>query len=471
MRNIVILTDEETKASRIKWGKFGAVVRSIPELYQVVKEQRTDLILIDTVRTEITRPVATRIRRNNGLTEIWKLVDEKFGGRDEDDFFDGVISRDLGQQGISRKIKEIIEDKELLDRYGLIGRSGNMKALAQMIDRVAPTDVSVMIVGPSGSGKDLVARALHKDSPRSDKTFVAINCGALAEGLLESELFGHEKGAFTGSVAKREGLFHKAEGGTIFLDEISETKPSMQVKLLQVLEDGNYYPVGSSVPNRANVRVVAATNRDLQEAIADKEFREDLYFRISAVKLIVPPLINRRGDIQPLLEYFWQNNSELDYSDSALTKLTRYDWPGNVRQLRNFASRMIALKPSGLVDVSDVDNFLKEQHNTATNLPVQTGRTVEEAGQELIYRAILSMGSEIKLLRNLITANLPGGGTGTGSIHAQATDDSAPTMEEMEKILIEQVLLETDGNRKETAKRLGIGERTLYRKLDKFGLK
>jgi DNA-binding NtrC family response regulator len=300
---------------------------------------------------------------------------------------------------------------------------------------------------------------------------VAINCGALAEGVLESELFGHEKGAFTGSVGRREGLFRKADGGTIFLDEIGETKPTMQVKLLRVLEDGTFYPVGSSVPQRTNVRVVAATNRDLTEAIAEKTFREDLYFRISAVKLMVPPLMERRGDVQPLLKHFWRDHPELDYTDSALDRLMRYDWPGNVRQLSNFASRMVAFKKAGIVEAADVDKFLTEQHSSSRSLPVPTGQTVQEAGQELIYRAILSLGNEIRMLRNLITANLPSEpdqrvGDVTGSPVEQPS-----TMEEMERALIKQVLEETGGNRKETARRLGIGERTLYRKLSKYKLK
>jgi DNA-binding NtrC family response regulator len=327
------------------------------------------------------------------------------------------------------------------------------------------------VVGPSGSGKELAAKALHENSSRKRNAYVAVNCGALAEGVLESELFGHERGAFTGSVAKREGLFFTAEGGTIFLDEIGEMKPDTQVKLLRVLEDGMYYPVGSSSPRRANVRILAATNRDLAEAISDRQFREDLYFRIGVVKIILPPLLERRQDIQPLLQYFWRENPKLEYTDSALDLLCKYDWPGNVRQLRNFATRMAALKPKGTVDLADVEKFIAEQHASATHLPVTTGKTVEEAGQELIYRAILSLGNEIRMLRDLITAHLPSEGTGATFDGNPSPNAKAGTMEDMERILIEKMLAETDGNRKETARRLGIGERTLYRKLSKFGLK
>jgi len=248
-------------------------------------------------------------------------------------------------------------------------------------------------------------------------------------------------------------------------------KPDMQVKLLRVLKDGTYYPVGSSVPRRADVRLVTATNRDLTEAIADRSFREDLYYRVSAVKLVVPPLMERRGDIQPLLQHFWKDQRGLDYSDAALARLMQYDWPGNVRQLRNFASRMAALRPTGLVETEDVEKFLGEQHAAATHLPVSTGRTAEEAGQELIYRAILSLGSEIRLLRNLITAHLPGGAASNSEPVEGFSVGAGSTMEEMERALIEQVLKETGGNRKDTARRLGIGERTLYRKLAKYDLR
>jgi DNA-binding NtrC family response regulator len=469
--NVLILTGGKKQSTHgINWERVGLVLTEISQLYTAVREQEIGVVLVDVHRHDVNQAVATKIRRPSGLTEIWKVVEESAPGQEPEPWFDGSLTVGLGVEGIVSKIKQIKAAKKLLDKYRMVGRSSGLKALAQMIDRIGPTDVSVLVVGPSGSGKELVARAVHDSSPRANKPFVAINCGAISEGLLESELFGHEKGAFTGAVGKREGLFSKAEGGTIFLDEIGETKPDMQVKLLRVLEDGTYFPVGSSAPQQANARVVAATNRDLADAIEEKAFREDLYFRISAVKLIVPSLMDRRGDIQPLLQYFFRSQKGLDYSAGALERLSRYDWPGNVRQLRNFASRMIALKPVGLVETEDVDEFLAEQHANARHLPVSTGRTVEEAGQELIYRAILSLGNEVRLLRNLITANLPDNQGGGGEAMA-ATVESGSTMEEMEEALIRQVLKETGGNRKEASRRLGIGERTLYRKLAKYNLR
>ncbi|HVP07537.1 MAG TPA: sigma-54 dependent transcriptional regulator [Candidatus Acidoferrum sp.] len=469
-RVVILRNQAASNHNSIRWDQIGLVVTELAELYQTVKEQTVDLVLADEGRHDLTHAVAIKIRRFNGLTEIWRITGEQISPDIREEFIDGSIAHDLGQAGIEQKVKDILADKALLQKYSMVGRSAKLKAIARVIERIAPTDVSVLIVGPSGAGKELVAKALHANSPRKDKPYVAINCGALAEGVLESELFGHERGAFTGSVAKREGLFFKAEAGTIFLDEIGETKPDTQVKLLRVLEDGAYYPVGSSTPRRANVRVLAATNRDLMEAIAERQFREDLYFRIGVVKIIVPSLLDRKSDIQPLLQHFWADHSGMDYSDSALDLLCRYDWPGNVRQLKNFTSRMAALKPKGLVDVNDVEKFIAEQHASATHLPVTTGRTVEEAGQELIYRAILSLGNEIRLLRDLITSHLPSESTATQYEEHSAVDTPSTTMDEMEKNLIKKILSETKGNRKEAARRLGIGERTLYRKLTRYKL-
>ncbi|MDZ4724468.1 MAG: sigma-54 dependent transcriptional regulator [candidate division Zixibacteria bacterium] len=467
---VAVLADRDSfDRSGIKWERLGTLAAELAEIYQLVKEQKIDLIIVGRNRHEVTPSVALRLRRHNGLTEIWQVSDVE---RVDPPYphFDGSISVDLDQKGLADKIKQILADGELLKSYGIVSRSPLMKVLARTISRVAPSDISVLIVGPSGSGKELVAKALHADSTRSKNPFVAINCGALAEGILESELFGHEKGAFTGSVGKRDGLFHKAEGGTIFLDEIGETKPDMQVKLLRVLEDGAYYPVGSSSPKRANVRVVAATNRDLTEAISERQFREDLYFRIGVVKIILPPLLNRKQDIQPLLEYFWRDEPDLQCAESALELLGRYDWPGNIRQLKNFALRMAALKPPGLVRAEDVERFLDEQRSTSTHLPVATGRTVEAAGQELMYRAILSLGNEVRTLRDLITSNLPSQNSGYNNHATGMSVETTSTMDGMEKTLIAKSLAETNGNRKEAARRLGIGERTLYRKLTKYNL-
>jgi DNA-binding NtrC family response regulator len=342
----------------------------------------------------------------------------------------------------------------------------------------------------------MVARAIHQLSERADGPYVAVNCGAIPEGLIESELFGHEKGAFTGSVAKRSGYFTQADGGTILLDEIGEMKPDMQVKLLRTLEDGVFYPLGSDKPQRANVRVIAATNRDLESAINSGAFRDDLYFRLAGVKLITPSLAERREDIFPLLALFSAETQLAGYSSEALSELQQFDWPGNVRQLKNFVTRMGALVGDREVSLPDVRRYTSEHGFRGHSLPALTTDSEPKVGQELIYRALLSLGAEVKGLRELIVANLPGAGIPQGGaeysdlgdvtdvtdigpldnpadINNLSLHDSASeigSLEEMEARLMDQTLRDTGGNRRLAAERLGIGERTLYSKLKKYGL-
>ena len=204
-KNVVVLADAKPRSSgKIKWGKIGTVANGVSQLYQIVSEQPINMVLVDVNRHDINQAVATKIRRPGGLTDIWKVVDTGTAQDDIAPIFDGSIQADLGTSGIAEKVKRVLADKRLLAEFGLVGRSAPMRALARTIDRIAPAEVSVLIVGPSGSGKELVAQALHTHSSRGDGPFVTVNCGALAEGILESELFGHEKGAFTGSVGKRE---------------------------------------------------------------------------------------------------------------------------------------------------------------------------------------------------------------------------------------------------------------------------
>ncbi len=451
------------------WERIGQTCTELARLYQIVKEVRVDLILYHGTRTDLTAAVVSRLRRSNGLMEIWKIVEDDLAVDTEPGYIDGVVSEAIGHDHVADKVRHILRLKQLLRTYGIVGRSSRIKAMAEIIERIAPTDMAILIVGASGSGKELVARAIHNHSHRAERPYVAINCGALASGILESELFGHEKGAFTGSVGRREGLFRKSDGGTLFLDEIGETSTDMQVKLLRVLEDGTFYPVGSSVAYKSDIRIVSATNRDLTEAIGDRTFREDLYFRLAVIKILLPPLLERKGDIQPLLEHFWRENAQLSCSDSALELLMKYDWPGNVRQLRNFADRMLALKGKGLVETDDVEGFLDEQYIGARNLPVSTGKTIEEAGHELIYHAILSLGNEVRMLRDLITAHLPSDSQSADSDESPPAGE-AGSLEAMEEDMIRAVLVQTDGNRREAARILGLGERTLYRKLKKYQL-
>ncbi len=257
--------------------------------------------------------------------------------------------------------RDLREELGREDRLGtIVGSSAAMRRIFEVIEKIAPTDVTVLIEGESGTGKELVARELHRRSPREKMPFVAINCAALPDSLIESELFGHEKGAFTGAIARRQGKFDQADGGTILLDEIGDMAPATQAKVLRVLEDHRFEPLGSNEACEINVRVICATNRDLSQAMADGTFREDLYYRINVVKIEIPPLRERRDDIQPILEHYGTTFSQKHriawpgFTQAALDKLTGYPWPGNVRELRNLVERCVVLSAKGPIDVAEL---------------------------------------------------------------------------------------------------------------------
>ncbi len=474
-QDIFVLANKDILADKRfdkAFASIGEYISEVSHLLTALEERAVNLILIPENFPGINTGIIRRLRMRAPMADIWKIGMSRFSHLEEDSEYDGMVNLSDGSSQISKKIKKILYQKELLKKFGMIGRSEKMKIIAETIDRIAPTDISVLLIGPSGSGKELVARATHDNSARSDGRFVAVNCGALAEGILESELFGHEKGAFTGSVGKREGLFVQADKGTIFLDEIAETKPDIQVKLLRVLEDGYFYPVGGDKPSRSDARVIAATNRDLSEAIRDGQFREDLYFRLSVVKIILPPLYERKADILPLLCHFASREGIKGFTDSAMDILLRYDWPGNVRQLRNFISSMAIMHPDQKISAETVERFISEQSLRQKNLPVPTGHTTEEAGHELIYHALISLGNEVRMLRDLITANLPSQNNFEAETEYDVDQEAFPgkTLKDMERSMIQKTLEETGGNRKETAELLGIGERTLYRKIKEYGL-
>jgi two-component system, NtrC family, response regulator HydG len=251
------------------------------------------------------------------------------------------------------------------DRFGLIGDSTAMRRVFNAITKAATVPTTVLITGESGTGKELVARAIHYNSPRGSARFVPINCGAIPQELFESELFGHVKGAFTGATESRAGFFQTADGGTIFLDEISEISPPLQVKLLRVLQDKEVWMVGSQRPQKVDVRIVAATNKDLTELIKKGSFREDLYFRLSVITIPIPPLREREDDKLQLANHFLHKYAEEmgvevpKLSDRALDMINRYDWPGNVRELENLMQRLIVMSEGGVIDTSDFPSQMR----------------------------------------------------------------------------------------------------------------
>jgi len=331
----------------------------------------------------------------------------------------------------SRLRREIAHLRELMVRERpltkIIGESPAMKEVFRLIDRVAPTDKAVLIQGESGTGKELVARAIQEQSQRADKPFVTINCAALPETLVESELFGHEKGAFTGASSRKNGLFEVADGGTLFVDEIGELPLTLQPKLLRVLEDGSLRRVGSHQERRVNVRVIAATNRDLQQEVESKQFREDLYYRINVMSLVLPPLRERAGDISLLIQSFLPPDWEVE--PEARQIMEAYRWPGNVRQLFNALDRSMILAEDHII-------------------------TVDDLPRELIQFA----------------ANHPGspsnGGMSTLPVKSVTTDDLAT----IEKSHIIAVLKKERGNKARAARALGIHRRKLYRLIERFAI-
>jgi DNA-binding NtrC family response regulator len=306
-------------------------------------------------------------------------------------------------------------------RYRLVGSGPAMQRVIALIEKVAPTDATVLVRGPSGTGKELVARAIHYNSARRDQPLVTINCAALQETLLESELFGHEKGAFTGAVASKSGLFDVAEGGTLFIDEVAEMAPGLQAKLLRVLEDGHYRRVGGTQEIHANVRVVAATNKPLEEEQKAGRFREDLYYRLNVVTVTLPPLRERRQDVPELVRHFLTTRqvgpTPTDIAPEALEVLKRYDWPGNVRELANVLERAQILAENHVITTDDLPD------------------------------SVLSAPP---------TAPMTGG--------------DPRYLSEVERQHVEGVLKDEKGNKVQAAKVLGISRRALYRLIEKYGL-
>ena len=321
----------------------------------------------------------------------------------------------------NRELREALTERHRVE--GIIGDSGRMQEVLSLVRRVAPSDATVLIRGESGTGKELIARALHYASPRAAGPLVKVNCAALAESLLEAELFGHEKGAFTGAVASRKGRFEMADGGSIFLDEIGDLPPHLQVKLLRVLQEREFERVGSSRPIKVDVRLLAATHRDLEALVREGRFREDLYYRINVVTIMLPPLRERREDLPPLIEHFLRAFAgKNDKSVRGLTReareaLLRYDYPGNIRELENLIERAVVLTRDDVIGVEDLPLTLETPASGSGN----------EAG--------------------LIAA-----------------------VEGLERRMIREALAEADGTQTRAAELLGISERVLRYKLKKYGL-
>ncbi|MCP4582615.1 MAG: sigma-54-dependent Fis family transcriptional regulator [candidate division Zixibacteria bacterium] len=376
-------------------------------------------------------------------------------------------------QQIADGFADHINDRKMLKSCGFIGRSIELIGVARMIEQVAPTDITVLVSGPSGAGKEKVAQAIHDKSAKPTDKFISLNIGSLAPGVLESELFGHEKGSFTGAVSRRIGHFEQAAGGTMFLDEIGELPADLQVKLLRVLEEKSFYRVGGQQKISTDARMIFATNKDLGEEVAIGNFRQDLYYRLNVVNITVLPLATRPKDIPPLVKEFIKKSRYGDYAGDhpvepgAMKMIMKYHWPGNVRELKNVVESLLILSDKGVITRESFEKYLQEKSLHDGKLPVPTGRTSESAEHQLIIQAILALKDEIGSLRKYVIDNSQSTLTDSDRLPEQADNLN---MESNERNLIVKTLKEVDGNRRRAARLLGIGERTLYRKLDKYGL-
>ncbi|MCH7521800.1 MAG: sigma-54-dependent Fis family transcriptional regulator [Candidatus Marinimicrobia bacterium] len=393
---------------------------------------------------------------------------------------------------------------EIQRQSGLLGESEAIREVLQMVLQVAPTDISVLITGESGTGKEILAKAIHKASRRKFEPLVTVNCGAIPAGIIESELFGHKKGSFTGAGETRKGYFEAADKGTIFLDEIGETPLETQVKLLRVIEQGEFMLVGDNQTRKVDVRLIAATNRDLGEDTRKKNFRQDLYYRLKTVTIHMPPLRDHLGDIPLMVERFgleFATRNDLPFrgfTPEAVRFLKGYGWPGNVRELKNVVESVLALNPGERITPATLGTQIEVGgYNVNPALPVVVDITPDQSDRELILRQLLFIRQDLSDLKQITAGQevmapsvdpyLPspvplitkGGDEEVFAGDISQIEDrplidpeaiGEVTMEELEREYIQQTLAKFNHNRRRTAEALGIAERTLYRKIQAYGL-
>ncbi len=364
--------------------------------------------------------------------------------------------------------------KEFQNKFGIIGKSKELRDLMAIVMQVAKSDISILIYGESGTGKEVFARAIHGASTRADQKLVSVNCGAIPEGILESELFGHKKGSFTGAIDNRRGYFEVADKGTLFLDEIAEMPLTTQVKLLRVLETGEVMPVGSEFVKKVDVRIIAATNKDLQMEVDKKRFREDLYFRLKAVTLHIPPLRKRKEDIPILVNHFADAYCEKhkierkEISSDAYDLLLNYNWPGNIRELKNTVESAVALNRSGFLNENDFLPFISFHNKTEKEqyLPIHLNRTSEELDREMIFSALVEIKKDLMDLKKIAYNNSVVNGHNAEDVQVS----EVKSLQEVEKNAIINALKFTKWHKKKAAELLKISERTLHRKIKEYGI-
>lgn len=446
--------------------------------FRLLEKHTYDYIFADCRGAEGSlRELLARLNYRCPSAELIALVDAESLGEKQLPFEYGcnaVLPPDAGPPEIRRVITKAQRERAEVARCGWVGKSASIRSLSSLILTAAPTAATVLFIGESGTGKELAARAVHTNSPRKEKPFIAVNCSALAEGVLESELFGHEKGAFTHAFAQKQGVFEAAHGGTIFLDEIGDMPLPLQAKLLRVLEEKQVRRVGGTVTLDIDIRVVAATNHDLTMAAEEGRFRRDLYYRLSVIRLEMPRLMDRLHDIPLLSQSFLaaaDNGKKFSFADEAYDRMLAYHWPGNVRELKNFIERLSVLAPGNRITPGIVREFLEEQSANIRNLPVVTGRTPEMARHDLILAALAELKRDLTDIKQAVGAGDHLRPRVAGREPVEVTTEERPSnLTHLEIETIKEALKKTNGNRRKAAGILGIGERTLYRKIKQYGL-
>jgi len=389
---------------------------------------------------------------------------------------------------------------------GLIGESDKIVEMLSLISQVASTDISILVSGESGSGKEMVAKAIHKNSKRKFESLVIVNCAAIPSGIIESELFGHKKGSFTGAIENKKGYFEEANNGSIFLDEIGELPKETQAKLLRVIENGEYIRVGESIAQKTDVRIIAATNRDLKKEVEKNNFRQDLYFRLKTINIVVPPLREHLSDINLFIERFgleFTDKNDINFkgfSSDAISILKKYNWPGNIRELKNTVESLLVINKGERITSEMVKNQLNiNEFDFNENSIIPVNEKSDKIERELILKQLLFLRQDINEIKKylLINSNSDRTMNSTNSslflpseenIEEYKSDGSLDnitdarltaikdeavgeiTINEIEKEIIERCLKQFKGNRRKTASALDISERTLYRKIKEYGL-
>jgi len=444
---ILIVEDDRPQADAVaealqRVGHACVVVTEPRRALEIMEHDGFDLVITDLVMHEVSgMEVLQQAKRLDPAVEVIMITGHGTIETAVQAIRDGAwdyITKPLNLAELRDRAAKALEHRRLLRRTeqlsaqlqerfgfeGIIGQSAAIRRVIQTCRQIAPTDATILIEGESGTGKELVAKALHSNSPRKAGNFVALNCAALSEGILESELFGHEKGSFTGAVTSRKGRFEHADGGTLFLDEVGDLPVATQIKLLRVIESREIVRVGSNEPRKVDVRLLSATHQHLDDLVQQGKFREDLYFRLKVVRIVLPPLRDRREDIPLLTDHYVRalaaehSKPVTGITPEAQRVLGAYGWPGNVRELINTLETMIVLAQRPVLDVPDIPPEIRPVAAPAPGASIQPGIRLDDA----------------------------------------------------ERLLIERTLEMAAGNRQEAAKTLGIGERTLYRKIKQYGL-